>query len=383
MLQNEHVRLKIGLVCPYNITKGGGVQEGILAIRHELAARGHDAKIITPLPRDVNAHDWPDVIFIGTATDVKSPFATTAQISVSLKNDEIERVLAHEHFDVLHFHEPWVPMMSRQLLGKSEGINVATFHARLPDTLMSKTIEAVVTPYTKPLVKRLDGLTAVSNAAAEYVQGLTKKPIHIIPNGIDLKKYKAVNQNQINKPESTKTILFIGRLEKRKGVKYLLKALGLVQKQIPEVRLIIAGEGPDRERLELLTAQLNLKNVEFKGFVDEATKMELLRQADVFCSPALYGESFGIVLLEAMAMNLPIVAGDNPGYKAVLQERGKLSLVSPKNTEAFARRLEVFLEDAELQAIWRNWASMYVKAFDYPKVVDKYEELYRELLKAR
>ena len=373
-------RLKIGLVCPYNITKGGGVQEGILAIRQELAARGHHAKIITPLPRDIDPGQWPGVIFIGTATDIKSPFATTAQISASLKSEEIEKVLNQEKFDILHFHEPWVPIMSRQLLSKSKGrsINIATFHARLPDTLMSKTIEAVITPYTKPLLKRLDALTAVSSAAADYVQNLTTKPVVIIPNGINLEKYKKTKRTAHGK-----TILFIGRLEKRKGLRCLLSAYAIVQEAMPDVRLVLAGEGPDRSKLEMQAEQLNLKNVEFKGFVDEPTKMELLSEADVFCSPALYGESFGIVLLEAMAMDLPTVAGDNPGYAAVMQDRGKLSLVDPKNAAAFARRLELFLEDAELRQIWRDWAKEYVRVFDYPTVVDKYEALYMRLMEQK
>jgi phosphatidylinositol alpha-mannosyltransferase len=368
--------MRIGLVCPYNITRGGGVQEGIIAIRRELAKRGHIAKIITPLPRVVDKSEWPDVIFIGTATDIKSPFATTAQVSVSLKSDEIEQVLEQEKFDILHFHEPWVPVMSQQLLRKSKSLNVATFHARLPDTLMSKTIEAVVTPYTKPLLKYLDGLTAVSEAAAEYVRTLTKHQIEIIPNGIDLSKYQVPRNNT----KETKTVLFIGRLEKRKGVRYLLEAFALIQDQLPDSRLIVAGEGPDRERLEDQAKKLGLENVEFRGFVDEIDKLALLSEADVFCSPALYGESFGIVLLEAMAASVPTIAGDNPGYQAVLKERGKLSLVNPKEIDEFARRLSIFLGDSELKKLWCQWAGEYVKQFDYPKIVDKYEALYKKLI---
>lgn len=368
--------MKIGLVCPYNITRGGGVQEGIIAIRRELAKRGHETKIITPLPKQVDKSEWPDVIFIGTATDIKSPFATTAQVSVSLKSVEIAQVLDTEKFDVLHFHEPWVPMMSQQLLRRSKSINVATFHARLPDTLMSKTIEAVVTPYTRPLLKYLDGLTSVSEAAAEYVRTLTDKDIEIIPNGIDLTKYQVPRNNM----SDTKNVLFIGRLEKRKGVRYLLEAFAILQEHMPETRLILAGDGPDREKLEELAVNLGLENVEFKGFVDEIDKLALLSEADIFCSPALYGESFGIVLLEAMAASVPIVAGDNPGYQAVLRERGKLSLVNPKETEEFARRLSVFLGDNELKKLWCQWAATYVKQYDYPKIVDKYEKLYERLL---
>ena len=368
--------MKIGLVCPYNLTKGGGVQEVVLALQRGLSARGHEVKVITPLPRDVQTQDWPQAVFIGAATDIKSPFATTAQVSVSLKTEEIESVLEREAFDILHFHEPWVPMMSRQLLSRSNCINIATFHARLPDTFMSKSIEAVVTPYTKPLLRHLQGLTAVSDAAAEYVRSLTSRPIDIIPNGIDLAAYK---DGPGNKQHDERTILFIGRLEKRKGLKYLLKAFQLLQATHPSTRLVLAGDGPDREKLEAFVKEQHLKHVSFEGFVDEARKLELLRQADVFCSPALYGESFGIVLLEAMAVGLPVIAGDNPGYESVLQGRGRLSLVNPRDSVEFARRLCLFLEDEELRALWLSWAEAYVQQFDYENIVDKYERLYKEL----
>lgn len=368
--------MKIALVCPYNITKGGGVQEGVLAIRNELVRRGHIAKIITPLPKDTDPDDWPDVIFMGSAKDIRSPFATTAQVSVTLKPEEIDKIFQTEGFDILHFHEPWVPIMSRQLLTRSTSINIATFHAHLPDTAMSKTVEAVITPYTKPLLKYLHGLTAVSDAAAEYVRSLTNDEVNIIPNGISLAKYQVPR----NHDEEQKMILYIGRLEKRKGIRYLLKAFELVQEQMPEARLVLAGEGPDREKLENYAKDLALENVEFKGYVNEVDKLALLSEANVFCSPAIYGESFGIVLLEAMAANVPVIAGDNPGYRAVLKERGKLSLVNPKDSEEFARRLSIFLGDSDLKKLWCQWAHKYVQQFDYPRVVDTYERLYERLL---
>lgn len=368
--------MKIGLVCPYNLTKGGGVQEVVLALQHRLTSRGHKVKIITPLPRDVNLADWPEAVFIGAATDIKSPFATTAQVSVSLKAEEIESVLAGEAFDILHFHEPWVPMISRQLLSRSNCINIATFHARLPDTFMSKSIEAVVTPYTKPLLRHLHGLTAVSDAAAEYVRSLTDRPIRIIPNGIDLSTYQQKRTDTMAAPT---TILFIGRLEKRKGLKYLLQAFDLLQKTHPDMKLVIAGDGPDREKLESFVQDQKIKHVSFEGFVDERRKQELLREADLFCSPALYGESFGIVLLEALASGLPVVAGDNPGYESVLRDRGRLSLLNPRDTVEFARRLALFIDDQQLRTLWSNWAQEYVTQFDYDNIVNKYEQLYVEL----
>jgi len=120
--------------------------------------------------------------------------------------------------------------------------------------------------------------------------------------------------------------------------------------------------------------------VHFLGFIDEAQKKELLHTSDLFCSPAIFGESFGIVLLEAMASGLVTVAGDNPGYESVMQGLGKLSLINPKDTSLFAHRLQLLLFDEDLRALWKKWAKDYVRQFDYPKVVDRYEAVYETVL---
>src|SRR5690606_31169474 len=145
--------MKIGLVCPYNIFKGGGVQECVLALQAEYQKRGHTATIITPRPRDFTTNPPDDIILVGLATDVKTIFHTTGQVSVSMDAKELEALLETHKFDVLHFHEPWVPIVSRQILSRSSTANIATFHAKLPETVMSKTIERVITPYTRSILK--------------------------------------------------------------------------------------------------------------------------------------------------------------------------------------------------------------------------------------
>jgi phosphatidylinositol alpha-mannosyltransferase len=369
--------MKIGLVCPYNIAKGGGVQEIVLAMQEELERRGHTARIITPEPRDIpDFHRKDHIIFVGGAADFKSPLHTTSQFSMAADTNGITQMLEEEKFDLLHFHEPWVPMLSRQILSRSRTVNVATFHAKLPETLMTRTMSKVVTPYTRAVLNQLDELTAVSEAASEYVRTLTEEPVSIIPNGIDLAKYKATKRQKTPKSQSGKTILFIGRLERRKGVSYLLHAYSQLVTRDPDVRLIIAGDGPDREKLEYLASDLDLGNVTFTGYVTDEEKIQLLHEADLFCAPALYGESFGIVLLEAMACGLVTVAGNNPGYASVLQDIGSLSLVNPKDAEEFARRLDVMLHDEELRSLWKKWAADQVRQYNYPRIVDQYLEIY-------
>jgi len=370
--------MKIGLVCPYSIAKGGGVQEIVLATQAELKRRGHEVYIITPRPRDMeeDAVVGDHVLFVGTSTDFNS-LHTTVQVSAS-QNEHIDRLLEEHKFDILHFHEPWVPVLSRQILLRSNAINVATFHAKLPETLMSRTIAKVVTPYTKPLLKYIHELTAVSDAAAEYVCSLTDVPVAIIPHGIDLETFKPPARFADRRKK--KVILYVGRLEQRKGVKYLLLAFHELQKKRPDVSLVIAGAGGDREKLEMLTADLEIKNVTFVGQISDQDKQKYMRNSDLFCSPALHGESFGVVLLEAMASGLVTVAGDNPGYSSVMQGLGGLSLVNPQHTAEFARRLDLLLHETDLRKLWRGWAASEIGQYSWPNVVSQYEEIYQQAL---
>ena len=371
--------MKIGLVLPYNITKGGGVKTQVLAQHDELVKRGHDVVLITPQPREPYESDHRRVAFLGTATDFKTPLNTTAQISASMLTDEIDGLLEREQFDIIHFHEPWVPVLSRQILSRSRAVNVATFHAKLPETVVSRTMAKVITPYTKPLLRHIDAFTAVSDAAADYLLSLADVPVNIIPNGIDLHTFR--KPRGLVRPEAQpKTVLYVGRLENRKGVRFLLEAFRLLQQREPEVGLKLAGDGEDRAKLEELSKELGLGHVEFLGFVSDAEKKELFYTCDLFCSPAIFGESFGVVLLEAMAAGLVTVAADNPGYESVMQGLGKLSLINPKDASLFAHRLQLLLFDEDLRGLWQKWAKDYVRQFDFPKVVDQFEAVYETAL---
>lgn len=371
--------MKIGLVCPYNITRGGGVQEVVKALQIEYAKAGHESIIITPQPKDPYNERDHSVLFLGTATDFKSPLATTAQVSASVLTDEIDSMLEAEQFDVLHFHEPWVPVLSRQILSRSTAINVATFHAKLPETIASRALAKVIIPYTKPLLRHIDAFTAVSDAAAEYVRSLTDEPIEIIPNGIRTQHFRRP-AGLTESSKRSKSILFVGRLEKRKGVKYLLLAFRLLLEKRPETKLIIAGDGVDKEKLHAMVEELAIPNVEFLGYIDDRTKIELMHSADLFCTPALYGESFGIVLLEAMASGQVTIAGSNPGYESVMTGLGQLSLVDPRDTKEFAHRMELLLTDEGIRELWKKWAKKTVRQYEYHKVAAMYLGAYERAL---
>lgn len=374
--------MKIGLVCPYSINEHGGVLEVILALKDGLEERGHTVRIITPQPRKHDGDPPKGVIFAGTSVDFRTlSFSdTTSQVSSTADNEKIDAMLARENFDILNFHEPWMPLLSRQLLARSKCVNVGTFHAKVTTAMTSRAILKVVAPYLKSVLNYLHVLTAVSDSGAEYVSGMTDEPVAIIPNGINLKKYQKPPAAKISKKERP-MILYIGRLENRKGTRYLLHAFQLFAQDNPDAELVIAGDGPDRERLEMMADDLKLHNISFLGFISEDLKKELLAKADIFCSPALFGESFGIVLLEAMAMDTVTVAGNNSGYVGVMQGIGGISIVNPQDTEEFARRLDLLMHEKSLRELWQDWAADYVKQFDYPRVVEQYEELYKDALK--
>jgi phosphatidylinositol alpha-mannosyltransferase len=372
--------MKVGLVCPYSVAKGGGVKEIVFAIQSELRKRGHDAYVITPRPQDHDGDPGDHILFVGSSADFNSPLRTTIQISASV-NDTIDAILEEHQFDVLHFHEPWIPMLSLQMLSRSNAINIGTFHAKLPETIVSRTMAKVVTPYTKSVLKYIDAFTAVSDAAAEYVCSQTSRPVAIIPNGIDMQQFKLPKKFHDSRKE--KTILYVGRLEGRKGVKYLLHAFQLLQERRADIHLVIAGDGPDREKLQELAADLELTNVTFLGYVPHERKLQLYQEADLYCSPALYGESFGVVLLEAMASGLVTVAGDNPGYSSVMNGLGSISLVDPKHTAEFARRLDLLLHETDLRKLWREWAANELPQYSYEHIVTQYEEVYETTLLAK
>lgn len=372
--------MKIGIVCPYDMTRGGGVQEHVMAQAAVLRERGHEVRVLTPRPRKHFDLPGDGVIFVGNSTKIKTPIKTSLELGISLNRDAVDDILAEENFDILHIHEPEVPILGSQIVAKAICPVVATFHAIYPETPMARTIETFRIPYSRSIFSKLNAMTAVSDAAAIFVRERTTQEIRIVPNGIDLDKYAF-------KPErphaGRKMILYIGRLEKRKGVLHLLKAYQQLVQKDNNVELVIAGDGELRDSLETFVKDNKLPHVRFLGYIEEAEKLKLLHQATLFCSPALYGESFGIVLLEAMASGTVTVAGANPGYSSVLKDTGSLSLVDPRQTAEFARRLELLLNDQELRTAWLNWAETYVRQFDYHHVVDQYEALYKEVLKKK
>lgn len=370
--------MKIGLICPYDFFRHGAVQKLLQALDAELMERGYDVRIITPRPRYYKGDPPERTIFVGQSTKWNTPISTTLEVGLSLDLTDIEEMLAKEHFDLLNVHEPEVPILGAQIASRANCPIVATFHATFPETAMGKTIELFRIPLARSIFKNLAAMTAVSESAARFVREWSKLPVEIVPNYIDIKAYSEVPKG-VNRTDNT--ILYIGRLEKRKGVKYLLYAFAELAARDPDVKLVIAGGGDDREKLEAWVENNNVPRVTFLGPVEEDVKLRLLHEAALFCSPAIYGESFGIVLLEAMASGLPTVAGDNPGYACVMKDRGLLSLVNVKDTPEFARRLELMLHDKAMRKLWLDWSQEEIKQYDLKRVIDQYEAVYKKAVR--
>ena len=366
--------MKIAVFTPYNIFKPGGVQEHVEAQVALLRKRGHDVTILTPRRRDKEEYEAPDgVVFLGLSARINTPSATSADVSISLDNEAIDAELAKK-YDVIHVHEPLVPIAARQLLDRAEGhaLRVGTFHAALPGNTLGKSLLATYRTYAKSVVPLVDEITAVTPAAIGYIGDYARKPITYIPNGIDLKSY---TQRDVERDKNL--IVYINRLEKRKGPLQLLKAFKYLKEELnPDAELKVCSDGPMREMLESYVKENEIQDVEFLGFISDEQKFDLLSRCGVATYPALYGESFGIVLAEAMAMGAPTVAHPNDGYKWVLTETGRIGLVNCKDPEAYAHRLHLMQEDDGLRSLWQKWAKKHVQQYDYKNIVDSYEKLY-------
>ncbi len=376
--------MKVAIVCPYDYFRPGGVQSHVAAEYDELKKLGYDVRIIAPLPTDNKTRRVKDLIFLGTSTSMRinAPFHTQFDVT-AVDNEDIQAVLDKEKFDILHVHEPWLPVLPYQIMQINESaIVVGTLHGTWPDSTINNSLQKMITPYVKPAIKRLDYITAVSEPPVEKIKNLTTKHINFIPNGIDLdyfdpSKVEALKEYQ----DDVATIFFLGRLERRKGVDYLIKAYVEAKKQSSQpMRLVIAGDGPKRKSLESYVERFDVADVRFLGRVSEEMKLSLLKSCTLFCSPAIFGESFGIVLLEAMAMGAPIVAGFNEGYQTVLSGVGQLAMVDPRNKDEFARRLNAILESPEIRDILIDWGYAEVQKYSYTRIVGQYDELFKDIL---
>ena len=341
--------MKIALVSPYDFAHPGGVASHISSLEQQFTRMGHVVKIIAPASRAIK--DFGDrFITIGRPYPIPSS-GSVIRVPISLHlAPTIKRTLAREQFDIIHLHEPFMPMLCSAIVRLSSNtVNVGTFHAAegKPGYNWGR-------PFSTWMIRgrlhNLHGKIAVSKASHDYHSKYIPGPFEIIPNGIDLEPFSDEVVPFEKYLDGKKNILFVGRLEFRKGLNYLLNAFLLVKRERPDIRLIVVGPGTRlRRRYERWVHKNGLeKDVVFVGFVSNEDKARYYKTADIFCAPAISRESFGIVLLEAMASGKPVVASNIPGYASVVSDGEDGILVPPQNYNELARALKTLLDDEKL-----------------------------------
>jgi phosphatidylinositol alpha-mannosyltransferase len=362
--------VKIGLVTPYVYPLPGGVNQHVRYLYEHLRLRGHDVRIISTTHGIQRASDG-DVIRIGRGFSLPAN-GSVGTITVSPRFlSQVRDVLEREQFDLLHFHEPFVPFLSLVVLGLSNSVNVATFHA-FGGFSPAYTIGSRL---MRPSIRKIHGRIAVSAAARHFIDRFFPGDYKVIPNGVDVDRFaRAVPIARWE--DGTKNILFVGRFEPRKGLLHLLKAYRILRKTGCDCRLLVVGGGPQDREMRRYLATRKLGGVEFLGRVSDDERDALFKTADIYCSPATGRESFGIVLLEAMAAGTAIVASDIHGYKGVVRRGREGLLVPPGQPKAIAAALAQLLGNDELRASMAASGLERAQEFSWERVTQKVEEYY-------
>ncbi|HEY6116174.1 MAG TPA: glycosyltransferase family 4 protein [Candidatus Dormibacteraeota bacterium] len=367
--------MKVGLVSPYDFASPGGVNDHVRHLAVELQELGHESRIFAPSSRTDVGFDAARFYRIGTpiAIPVNDSVARIT-LSFHLAN-EVAAIVADEGFDVLHFHEPLLPALPLTMLRMSNTANVGTFHA----FARSNVGYFYGRPFLEPYLGHLHRGIAVSEPARAFVaRYFPDFQMKVIPNGVDVEVYRPGHTPIRHLRDDNLNLLFVGRLEKRKGLGDLLRAYRAMSSRVPQSRLIIVGDGPLRGRVESYISRHRLTNVVMAGYVPESVKPRYYASADVFCAPATGAESFGIVLLEALASGLPIVATEVPGYMSVLEPGRDSITVPPKNWRELAASLVILARDGELRSRLADYAVEKARRYSWKLVASEVVEVYKE-----
>lgn len=371
--------MKIALVSPYDWAYPGGVKNHIRSLSDELQRMGHRTTIVSPSSKPARELATPNLVTIGKPLPL--PIAgSIARPTFSLhRGPQVRALLEEEEFDVVHLHEPLVSALTISFLRNSHTLNVGTFHAYVPRSRGYRS--------AKPLMKRwfrnLHGKIAVSQAAADLIGKYFPGYYNIIPNGINLDHFRPDVQPIESYMDGKLNIVFVGRMEKRKGLRYLISAYGRLKWEYPQIRLIIIGPGKLDPASERVLGERVLDDIEIVGGVDYAELPRYYRTADIFISPATGGESFGIVLLEAMATERPIIASNIPGYAGVMQHGVQGLLVEPQDDQALAAAIVELMQNPDQRRAMGARGRLHAQAYGWPKVARQVYNYYERLLDER
>ena len=360
--------MRVGLVCPYTWDVPGGVQAHVRDLADSLVRLGHDVSVLAPVD-DPETADLPAYL-VPAGRAVPVPYnGSVARLAFGpLSLARTRRWLRRGRFDVLHLHEPTVPSLSMLALFAARGPMVATFHTA---TARSRALQVFGTTL-QPGLEKVTGRIAVSPAARRVVMEHLGQDAVLIPNGVDVPRFAgAVPLDGI---PQVPTVVFLGRVdEPRKGLAVLLAALPELLARVPDAQLLVAGPG---EAEDLLPPDL-AAHVRLLGLVSDADKARVYASGTVYCAPNTHGESFGIVLIEAMAAGTPVVAADLEAFRRVLDDGRAGVLVPVGDSAALAVALAELLVDPARQAGLAAAGRAAVQAYDWSRVTRQVVEVYR------
>jgi len=367
--------LRVGLVCPYSWDVPGGVQEHIRDLAEALIELGHEVSVISPADEDATLPDY--VVPAGRAVAV--PYnGSVARLSFGpLSANRVRRWIKEGSFDVLHVHEPYAPSLSLIACWVFDGPIVATVHGA---TARSRVLHAAE-PVLRSALEKVSGRIAVSEAARTTLVHHLGGDAVLIPNGVTVSRFEKAEPLP-GWPGSGGAIGFLGRMdEPRKGLAVLLRAFEVIGAQRPGLRLLVAGPGDAEEVTARVPAALR-DRVVLLGQVSEAVKVQVYHSVDVFCAPNTGGESFGIVLAEAMAAGAPIVASDLDAFRRVLRGGRAGELFSSGDPGDLAAAVGRLLDDPQRRASLSAAASAAVRDYDWSKIARDVVKVYQAVLPA-
>ncbi|MGI9018271.1 MAG: glycosyltransferase family 4 protein [Euzebya sp.] len=370
--------MKIALVCPYDWSKPGGVKAHVANLAEFLLER-HEVRIFAPTSGDLPPHGLNrHVQHVGRPVAIRynssvAPVGLGPRVIYRMK-----RRLQEYGPHITHIHEPLAPWVSMAATVAGPMPKIGTFHAWSD----SDRVYRATAPFIRKIVSDLKVRVAVSPSAQTFAAkalGVPAGSFTILPNGVDDHRFADAQPIERLVDASLPLLLFVGRLEKRKGLETLIKAFLRLRANGHHLRLCVVGEGPERERCQSLIPPSLRTEVLFVGAVSHDELPRYHASADIFVSPATGGESFGIVLLEGMAAGLPVVASNIPGYRTVMTDGVQGRMITPGNSIALADALEALLSNSKLRQAMAAEGIRTAKEYSWPIVGAQVEQMYRRV----